>query len=223
MPTDVHAIKVCRGMFKNYSYLGIDAASKDSFLVDPAWELDKIEGALSRSGFACRFILLTHSHFDHVDLADELGARLDIPVYMSKVEAEAYQFRCRNLVLLREEDSVPFGAGAISPMLTPGHTKGSTCFLFEDSLFTGDTLFFEGCGMCAGEGADPKELFRSIQRLKASIDPHTRIYPGHSYGKEPGQRFAMLLHYNIYLQFEQEKDFVAYRMRAGQTGWANFA
>ncbi len=76
--------------------------------------------------------------------------------------------------------------------------------------------------MCIGDGADPVALFRSLQRLKASLAPHTRIFPGHSYGQPPGRTFSSLLKSNLYLQFDRESDFVAYRMRRGQTGWANF-
>ena len=141
---------------------------------------------------------------------------------MSKQEINRYQFRCSNLTPLDEQDRIPIGSGNVTPILTPGHTCGSMCFLFEGNLFTADTLFAEGCGICFAEGSNPAELFHSIQKLKAMIPPETRILPGHSYGLPPGQPFSRLLNQNIYLQFEKEEDFIAYRMRSGQTGWANF-
>lgn len=222
MAFEVVTLRVCQGVFTNYSYLGADAAKGAAFLVDPAWELAKIEDAIRQSATRCECILLTHAHPDHVDLADELAVRHEIPVYMSSQEIEKYQFRCSNLTPLDEQDRIPIGSGNVTPILTPGHTYGSMCFLFEGNLFTADTLFAEGCGMCFGEGSDPAELFHSIQRLKAMIPPETRIFPGHSYGLPPGQPFSRLLTQNIYLQFEKEQDFIAYRMRSGQTGWANF-
>lgn len=222
MSFEVVTLKVCKGFFINYSYLGVDRAVGASFLVDPAWELSKIEAAIDESATRCEFILLTHAHPDHVDLANELAIRHHIPVYMSKKEIDQYQFQCRNLRPVDEKDRIPIGSGSIAPILTPGHTYGSTCFLFEGNLFTGDTLFAEGCGMCIAEGADPADLFHSLQRLKATIPPETRIFSGHSYGQPPGQVFSRLLTQNIYLQFDKEEDFVAYRMRSGQTGWASF-
>ena len=222
MSFEVVTMRVCKGIYVNYSYLGMDGATGASFLVDPAWELTKVENAIRESGTRCAFMLLTHAHPDHVDLADELATRYEIPVYMSKREIDRYQFRCRNLRALEDKETIAIGSGAITSILTPGHTYGSMCFLFEGNLFTADTLFTEGCGMCIGEGADPADLFHSIQRLKAMIPPETKIFPGHSYGQPPGQAFSRLLNQNIYLQFEKKEDFIAYRMRSGQAGWANF-
>lgn len=222
MTCEVIILKVSRGLFKNFTYLGVDRVEGESFLVDPAWEADQIEHALRLSRSRCQFILLTHAHPDHVDLADALATRLRVSVYMSRREIERYGFRCRNLKPLDESSRLSIGQSMVTPISTPGHTFGSMCFRFEDHLFTGDTLFAEGCGMCLGEGADPADLFHSIQRLKGLISPETKIFPGHSYGQPPGQTFSRLLDNNIYLQFDNEEGFIAYRMRSGQTGWANF-
>ncbi|HVU24783.1 MAG TPA: MBL fold metallo-hydrolase [Opitutus sp.] len=222
MSLQVVPLKVCHGPFRNFSYLAVDGESRGSFLVDPAWERGRIEDALDRAGSRCGFILLTHSHPDHVDLADALARERGIPVYLSRPEIERYRFDCANLRVLEEADRLPIGGAQVTPILTPGHTLGSMCFLCAGNLFTGDTLFAEGCGMCLGEGANPAALFHSLRKLKATIPPETRIFPGHSYGQPPGQTFARLLGQNIYLQFEKADDFVAYRMRSGQSGWANF-
>lgn len=222
MRSEVVTLKVSRGLFKNFTYVGIEKLAGESFLVDPAWDADQIEQALERSRSRCRFILLTHAHPDHVDLADTLATRWGLPVYMSREEIDRYGFRCSNLQPLDESQRLGVGCSAVTPISTPGHTEGSMCFQFEDHLFTGDTLFTEGCGMCEGEGADPMAMYHSLQKLKAVIPPNTRIHPGHSYGLSPGQRFARLLVTNIYLQFDRPDGFVAYRMRKGQAGWANF-
>ncbi len=222
MASEVVPLRVSRGMFINYAYLGADPQAGICFLVDPAWELAKIEEALRDSGCRCEFILLTHSHPDHVNLADELARRLGVPVHMSRREIERYGFACRNLRAFEDGERIPFGLGEVTTLVTPGHSFGSTCFRIGRDLFTGDTLFAEGCGMCEGEGADPEALFDSLQRLKALLPPETRIHPGHSYGQAPGQTLSRILGYNIYLQFEKKADFVAYRMRPGQSGWASF-
>ncbi|WP_268964163.1 MBL fold metallo-hydrolase, partial [Paenibacillus sinensis] len=78
------------------------------------------------------------------------------------------------------------GDTQITCILTPGHTYGSACYLTSDHLFTGDTVFIEGCGLCDTVGGDPEQMFHSIQRIKSAINPMVQIFPGHSYGKNPG-------------------------------------
>lgn len=81
---------------------------------------------------------------------------------------------------------------------------------------SGDTLFTEGCGICIGKGGDPNAMFDSLAFLKTTIPTETKIYPGHSFGELPGKTFAYLLQNNIYLQFKQQTEFVAFRMRGNQ-------
>ena len=45
------------------------------------------------------------------------------------------------------------------------------------------------------------------------LKQETLIFPGHNYGKLPGQKFSLLLKDNMYLQFKNENDFAAYRLR----------
>jgi len=89
-------------------------------------------------------------------------------------------------------------------------------------FFCGDTLFIEGCGLCSGKGADPNNMFDTLQKLKAKISPQTRIYPGHCYGKPVGQSFKYVLENNIYLQFDGREKFVAFRMRPHQSNLFKF-
>lgn len=58
--------------------------------------------------------------------------------------------------------------------------------------------------------------------LKNTLPKNVLIYPGHSFGTAPGQTFKKLLESNIYLIFNNENDFVSFRMRKGQKGLLNF-
>ena len=222
MSIHIYPLKVSQLFFKNNIYLIIDEDSGEAIVVDPAWELDKIEEILNRTQSSLSTILLTHSHFDHINLVNPLVKKYNAQVIMSKVEADHYGFRCNNLHAIDSE--VPFSLGQIqvTPLLTPGHSKGSACYFIEDVLFSGDTLFIEGCGICMGDGADPKAMFSSLNLLKEITAVNTKICPGHSFGKTPAKPFSYLLENNIYLQFEECDKFVSYRMRKGQKGWFNF-
>ena len=66
----------------------------------------------------------------------------------------------------------------IKVMLTPGHSVGSTCFLIEDNLFSGDTLFRETVGITNYPGGSSEQMLQSIEKLK-KLDPAIKVYPGH--------------------------------------------
>lgn len=195
----------------NYNYLVVDPGSRQAVIVDPAWEMDKVDAALDEAQASLAGILITHSHPDHLNLAAPLAARRRCPIWMSRREIELSGFRNEWLVGI---DNAPWYVHGmqIQPLHTPGHTPGCFCYLIGDNLFTGDVLFAEGCGTCPDLDA-AHTMYASLQYLKALIEPHTRVFPGHSYGKPPGQRFDQILKENIYLQISDRDVFAAFRLR----------
>ena len=204
----------------NYSYLVVDSTTNHAVLVDPAWEIEKVELALADTQATLKGILLTHSHPDHTHLAQPLAAKYGCPVWMSHQEISVSRFHVPQLVGI---DATPWSVGGmkIQPMLTPGHTPGSACYLVENNLFSGDTLFAEGCGICSDTPA-AHQMFASLSLMKSKLALETRVFPGHVYGKPPGQPFWQLLKDNIYLQFGNQYDFAAYRLRKRQNKLALF-
>lgn len=219
---DVYPIKVTKLFFRNYTYLVFDTLTHEGIIVDPAWDLEKIEEKLKEVGAKLKHILLTHSHVDHVNLVKPIVKRYGVQVWMSKIEIDTYHYTSPNLNAIEKFTPFSLGAFEIKPYLTPGHSKGSVCYLIGNHLLSGDTLFTEGCGMCFGNGSDPVDLFNSLALLKRVIPLNTKVYPGHSYGKAPGKTFEYLLQNNIYLNFDRCEHFVQYRMRKNQQGWFNF-
>ena len=80
--------------FINYSYLIVEKSSNKACIIDPSWELAKIERAISNLKVNLQFILLTHAHFDHINLAECIARKYDIDVYMSEQEIQATSFKC---------------------------------------------------------------------------------------------------------------------------------
>lgn len=211
----VFLIKVSRQMMKNNNYLIVDPASHQAVLVDPAWEIQTIQSALASTQSILSGILITHSHFDHINLAKPLADFYNCPIWMSEQEIEASGFAARQLIAI---DETPWYLGdmRIQPILTPGHTAGCVCYLIGDNLFTGDVLFAEGCGICNDTEA-AYEMFESLELLKSRLKPHTHIFPGHTYLRPPGQRFSDVLSHNMYLHFGDKHSFASFRLRKGQS------
>ena len=217
---EVIVLEMFHMFMKNYNYLVVCPQKRLSVIVDPAWEMDKVAKAVHDSGTSLAGVLLTHSHADHINLAKAVSDKYKCPIWMSNYEIAYSGFKAD---LLEGIDSSAFMIGEmlIQPMHTPGHTPGCFCYLIGDNLFTGDVLFAEGCGICSDTDA-AYSMFDSLADLKQRLSATTKIYPGHSYGKIPGQLFSQVLKDNIYLQFKNKQDFASYRLRKGQDKFKMF-
>ncbi len=80
-------------------------------------------------------------------------------------------------------DVVEVGAVRCTLIHTPGHTPGSQCFLVENNLVAGDTLFLDGCGRTDLPGGDPRQLYLSLTQKLAHIPDDALLYPGHLYSQ----------------------------------------
>lgn len=218
----IFPLRLRNDWFINVSYLVVDGASGQAVLIDPAWQPDRIRQAVRNTGCRVTGILLTHAHADHTDLAGELSEEYRVPAYMSRVEIDHYDFSCARLVPLHDRQTLEVGGTTITGLLTPGHTAGSMCFSLPGALFTGDTVFIEGCGLCNGPGGSPVDMFHSIQRIKREIPGTTKIYPGHRYGRRPGAELRELLMNNVYFTIDSAEEFVAFRTRENQSGLFDF-
>ena len=206
----------------NYCYIVVDNESKSALVVDPSWEINKIINKLDEEGAKLTTILLTHSHDDHTNLVNPLVKRFNANVYMSQKEIDYYDFRCRNLHALNDLDEIYINKTKVSCLLTQGHTEGGMCYLLQNCMFTGDTLFSEGCGLCLFKGGSAEKMYDSIQKIKNIVADDVHIYPGHSYGVVPGKAFGHLRTINVYLCFEDKKKFVDFRNRRNLRGMFKF-
>ena len=187
---------ICPKSFASNTYLLISDSS--AIVIDPSVSVNAINEKLSHCNAELKGILLTHGHFDHVISIDILRDRFDIPVYIHKEDAcmltdghlnGFYTFFGKECVhrpadiLLDDGDVIPLGEEKITLLHTPGHSKGSSCFIFNEdnagvSLITGDTLFANSVGRCDLYGGDVQQMACSIKKLH-SFDKKACIYPGH--------------------------------------------
>lgn len=215
---DTYQLKVQEFGFINNIYLIVDKTTKETFIVDPSWNYSAVFNFIDKLDVKINGVLLTHSHIDHVYMVDRLIKKFEnIKVYMSDIECRYYKYSMNNLKRLQDGDIIKLGETDVTCILTPGHTKGSMCYLLQESLFTGDTIFSEGCGMCTSLGGDARDMYYSIQKIKQVVGPNVRIYAGHSYGGQQGETLMEVSKGNIYFQINDIARFVAFRNREGQS------
>jgi hydroxyacylglutathione hydrolase len=162
------------GPFGTNAYVLVCRATGDSVLVDTPAEANRIVERLK--GTNPRYILITHNHMDHLGAFSELKSRLGVPVAAHPLDAE--RLPSPPDMLLNDGDTVSFGRIALKVLHTPGHTPGSLCFLTDQYLISGDTLFPGGPGKTRTP-ADLRQVIESITKKIFVLPDDTQVYPGH--------------------------------------------
>ena len=167
-------------------YLVINDKNRKGIVIDPGANGAGLIKEIEKLTYNIKGILLTHAHFDHIGGVKELKDKYNIPVYVnqgeidnSKVDNNVYSKLPNDCSLINDGDVLNIGGINIKCLHTPGHSKGGMCFLIEDSVFTGDTLFQGSIGRTDFISGDFKTLIDSIQKKLITLDGDTKVYPGH--------------------------------------------
>ena len=80
---------------------------------------------------------------------------------------------------IKDNDIIKLNDKEIKVIHTPGHTKGSVCYLIDNKLFSGDTLFKESCGRCDLPSGSEVDMAKSLIKLIDNLDEFIKVYPGH--------------------------------------------
>ena len=150
-------------------------------------------------------ILVTHTHFDHVNDVPTISDKTGVEIYVHSAEAERFA-DLPNVKSISAGDKIPLGSFLIGVIYTPGHSKGSVSFTLDDAIFTGDTLFVDGIGRTDLEGGDTEEMFKSLRKL-SELPGKVIVYPGHHYGPSPTATIAEQKETNPYLKCRSLSDF----------------
>jgi hydroxyacylglutathione hydrolase len=201
------------GPMANYVYFVGDPKTREVAIVDPAWEVDRILAFAQESDLTITTILITHSHFDHINGVEDLLDHTKAKVVINKAEAEFMRAVWPDLVKVESGDSSRVGDVEITFIHTPGHTPGSQCFLVRNHLISGDTLFIGACGRCDLPGSNPEDMYYSLTQKLAKLDDHTIVFPGHNYAARPYSTIGDEKRFNPYLQFQSLQDFLRRGMR----------
>ena len=192
----------------NYVYLVGDPNTREVAVVDPAWEVERILDLAQENDLTITSILITHSHFDHINGVEGLLNRTSARVFINKAEVEFMQAGWPGLVKVDSGETTRVGGVDITFIHTPGHTPGSQCFLVRDHLISGDTLFIGACGRCDLPGSNPEDMYYSLTQKLAKLDDRTIVFPGHNYAARPYSTIADEKCFNPYLQFQSLEDFL---------------
>ena len=186
----------------NFVYLVGDTQTRECVIVDPAYAVNDLLQIVANDDMKLTGVLATHYHPDHVGGSmmgmniEGVAALLDlqtVPIHVNSNEASwvtrTTGISDSGLVKHSGGDKLCVGDIEITFVHTPGHTPGSQCFLVEQRLVAGDTLFLEGCGRTDLPGSNPGEMYASLQTL-AKMPSDTLVCPGHQYSAMPSSNLG---------------------------------
>ena len=177
-------------------YIVEDEESRETMVIDPGGEADKIIDMLDTLGIdKLKYIYLTHCHGDHFGAILEVKAKKGGKVLIHREDAEGlynpeisltYYIGMADIELeadsrVDEGDIIHLGNLEFKVIHTPGHTKGGTCLYCKEEglLFSGDTLFKGTWGRTDLPTSSFPDIIASITNKLTILPDDTIVYPGH--------------------------------------------
>ena len=174
------------------------------FVVDPGGDAQEIYSIFRKQKAKIEAILLTHAHFDHIGGVAELcriaskgedgeeNPQNAPTVFLHKDELEkigSYKNMGFSMnanpekfvpdILLKGGETLKIAGLDVKVIHTPGHAKGSLCYVVSDKIFVGDTLFFMSYGRTDFYDGNAKDLKNSIVNKLFALKGNYTILPGH--------------------------------------------
>ena len=200
------------GPFHNFTYVLGCPDTKKACLIDPGWETISFLEILKENKFKLEALLLTHNHPDHTQSVEELILEVNPKIYTFKEETHRWSYLSKKIFGLDDNDIISMGNLKLKALYTPGHTQDGLCFIFDNKIFTGDTLFVNGCGRCDLPESSPAKLYDSLYNKLKNLPPNLKVYPGHNYGETPQSTIQEELASNPFLKMKSQEEFIRFRV-----------
>ena len=157
-------------------------------LIDAGCSVEKIKSITTKP---IKAVFITHGHFDHILYIEEFD-KLNIPIYVNEHIWELLEdptknaslmfgcsktFKVKNLNFVSDNQEIEIDGYIIKCLYTPGHSADSMCFIIDNNLFSGDTLFSVAVGRDDLPTSNTKKLIKSLKRI-LNLD-YISLYTGH--------------------------------------------
>ena len=190
-------------------YIIFDEKSKETMVIDPAGDVDKIQEMINILGGKLKYIYITHCHGDHIVGVSELKEKCGGKILIHRDDAEGLDNAEINLTpyilekkieleadsRIDDGDLIHLGNLEFKIIHTPGHTKGGSCVYCEKEkcLFSGDTIFSGTWGRTDLPTSSREEIMQSITEKILKLPDETIIYPGHGKPTKIGEEKRIYL------------------------------
>jgi glyoxylase-like metal-dependent hydrolase (beta-lactamase superfamily II) len=201
------------GPFQENCYLVHDDVTKTGAFFDPGCEAERLLRTASFLGINIEAVFNTHGHIDHAGAVAEVVEATGAPFalhpddrfLLDQMPAQARMFGLPPVRVpavdrdLQGGDEIAVGGHVARVIHTPGHTPGGVCFLFDEFVIVGDTLFQGSIGRTDLPGGSTERLLLSIRDGLLTLDDDLRVLCGHG----PATRIGEERRYNPFLRTVQ--------------------
>ena len=207
------------GPMQNFVYLVGSLDTRKAAVVDAAWDIEEILRIVAEDEMELTHAFVSHTHPDHIggqfagvhiEGVTELLEKAKVKVIVHREEAEFLKsLSPSDLIKVESGSEIDLGGIGIQLIHTPGHTPGSQCFLIDNRLVSGDTLFIGSCGRVDLPGGNAEQLYFSLTQRLMELPETTLLFPGHNYSEKSISTLGEQKRTNPYLQFHALRDFLA--------------
>lgn len=181
------------GLIENNMYLVVDENTREAVVIDAPADIPELKKTVDELGAKVKYILITHGHFDHIMGLNSLKKTLNAPavickediVISDKINDFTRLFGVPDSVpptyekFVKDGDIIEVGDLKIKVIQTAGHTEGGVCYLVDENLFSGDTLFRQSVGRTDLYGGSFEKICHSVKDILFNLDENTKVFPGH--------------------------------------------
>ena len=170
----IRIFKTSCGPYDNNAYLIVSPDTNEGIIIDAPMEPEVLlQEALN---IDVKYILITHRHQDHLAGLSTIREKTGALIGVHGEDAEALPMEAD--FLLKDQDNIVVANINMTVLHTPGHTPGSVCYLVEDNIFSGDTLFPGGPGHSSSAGK-LSQTIKSITEKLFVLPDSLSLLPGH--------------------------------------------
>jgi glyoxylase-like metal-dependent hydrolase (beta-lactamase superfamily II) len=193
---DLEVYRLISRYHNSNTYIVQHAGRTDVIVVDPGDpDTSLLIDFFTENEFRIHSVWLTHEHSDHCAGVNSLYNWQPFPLYCTAVCAQHILDSKRNFsayideietfvvqpktTILDNQSEVDFDGLDMIILATPGHTKGSACFMLSRAIFTGDTLMKDFKTPLNFPGSDKEAYQKSITTLVHNVNVNSYVFPGH--------------------------------------------
>lgn len=185
-------------------YIVADEDTKEAVVFDPGGSVDRILGVIKDGRLDVKYIINTHTHWDHTGGNSGLQKATGAPIVTHRDEASALKATSDRAALygsdapnseashfVQEGDEVRAGSLVFKVIDLRGHSPAGLGFVFKGELeidgkretrslvICGDALFAGSIGRTDFPGGDAELLLYNIRNKIFTLPGDTLVLPGH--------------------------------------------